>query len=270
MNTPLDRKVAIITGASSGIGAALAERLARDNWKITLAARRIERLEQVASKVVQLGGQALVLPTDVGNLDDQQKMVQATLDTWGGIDVLVNNAGLSHNRFLIRTRPEWIRTEIQTNLVAVIECSRAVLPTMLRKKSGHIVNVASLAGFVATPGGTIYGASKFGVIGFSDALRRELRGSGIHVSAFCPGFTPSELSPNLKGLAEGQPGVRRPPGLMPVSYVADQAAWLIRHPRRRLIIPRTWKLLVLVATLFPGIPDAFLPALITLKNKGIK
>ena len=256
MKDPINSKVVLITGASSGIGAAVARRLARDGMRLTLAARRLDRLEQVAADVESLGGEALVVETDVRNRDDLQRMVQATLDRWGRIDVLLNNAGINPDKPLIRSRPGNIRDEIHINLTAVIECAQVVLPVMLRQKSGHIINVASLAGLIATPGSTIYSATKFGVNGFSDALRRELRGSGISVSAFCPGYTPTEISPELKAIAEGQPDAPRVPRLMPVSYVADQIARLVRHPRLRVIIPPSWKFLVVIAFLFPGLADA--------------
>ncbi len=256
MRDPGKGKVVIITGASSGIGAAAARRLARDGMHLTLAARRLDRLEQVAAEVESLGGEALVVQTDVRNRDDIQRMVEATLDRWGRIDVLLNNAGIGHDRLLIRTKPERIQNEIHINLTAVIECTQVVLPVMLRQKSGHIINVASIAGLIATPGSTIYSATKFGVNGFSDALRRELRGSGISISAFCPGYVPTEISPDLKAIAEGQPDAPHVPGLMPVSYVAEQIARLIHHPRRRVIIPTSWKILVVIAFLFPGLADA--------------
>jgi len=259
MKDPIKGKVVIITGASSGIGAAVARRLAHDGMRLTVAARRLDRLEQVAAEVEALGGEALIVQTDVRNRDELRCMVQTTFERWGRIDVLLNNAGLGHDKALIRIKPEMIRDEIHINLIAVIECAQVVLPVMLRQKSGHIINVASIAGLIAMPGSTIYSATKFGVNGFSDALRRELHGSGIHVSAFCPGYTPTEISPELKAIAEGQPGAPRMPGLMPVTYVADQIACLIRHPRRRVIIPPSWKFLVIIAFLFPGIADALVP-----------
>jgi len=268
MNNPTNGKVVIITGASSGIGAAVARRLAHDGMRLILAARRLDRLEQVAADVEALGGEALIVQTDVRNRDDIEKMVQATLDRWGRIDVLLNNAGIGHDKPLIRIKPEKIRDEIHINLIAVIECTQMVLPVMLRQKSGHIINVASIAGLVAT--WTVYSASKFGVNGFSDALRHELHGSGIHVSAFCPGFTPTEIDPELKAIAEGQPGAPRIPGLMPVTYVADQIARLIHHPRRRVIIPPNWKFLVIIAFLFPGIADVLLPMFLKKETKGNK
>jgi short-subunit dehydrogenase len=267
MTIALKDKVVIITGASSGIGAATAHRLARDGVHLTLAARRQDRLEQVAAEVGKLGGDALIVQTDVRNHDELERMVQTTLDKWGRVDVLINNAGVGHDKILLRTRSDRIRDEIHINLISVIEASQVVLPVMLRQKSGHIINVASIAGLVATPGSTVYAASKFGVNGFSDALRRELRGSGISVSAFCPGFTPSEISPDLKAIADGQPGAPHPPGLMPVTYVANQIARLIRHPRRRVIIPPSWKFLVLIAYLFPGIADALIHLFVSMEKK---
>jgi len=116
-----------------------------------------------------------------------------------------------------------------------------------------------MARLIATPGSTIYNASKFRVNGFSGSLRRELRGYGIFVSAFCPGYTPTEVSPELKAIAEGWHDAPHVPGLMPFTYVVDQIACLIRHPHRRVFIPPSWKLLVIIAFLFSGIANALVP-----------
>jgi short-subunit dehydrogenase len=265
LKNPIQNKVVIITGASSGIGAAAALRLARAGARLTLAARRVERLEQVAVQVQALGGEALVVQMDVCNHDDIQRMLQATLERWGRVDVLLNNAGVGNEAPLTEFAPGEIRQRLHTNLIAVIECAQAVLPVMLRQQSGHIINVSSIAGLVATPGSAVYCASKFGVIGFTDALHRDLLGTGVRVSAFCPGFTPSEISPILQAHAEGQPGARYVPGLMPVSYVADQIARLIRRPRLHLIVPPSWRVLVWLALLFPGLVDLLAPVF---KSKG--
>ena len=254
-------KVVIITGASSGIGAAVAHRLARDGMRLALAARRLDRLQKVAAEVESLGGEALVVQTDVCDCQAFYCVVQAALEKWGRIDVLFNNAGVNpdNNTSLTSLDSEEIRKEIATNLTAVIECAQAVLTVMLRQKAGHIINVASAAGLIATSRGSIYCATKFGVNGFSDALRRELRGTGIHISVICPGFTPSEITPGLKAVAEGSPDAPNYFGLMPVAYVADQVARLIYHPRRRVVIPHSMKFLVPIANLFPGIADVLLP-----------
>jgi short-subunit dehydrogenase len=255
----MDNKVVIITGASSGIGAATALRLARDGSRLTLAARRLERLEQVAAQVQALGGEALLVQVDVCKHEDIQRMVQATLERWGRIDVLINNAGIGNEPPLREMTTEDIERRIHTNLIAVIEGAQAVLPVMLRQKAGQIINVSSIAGLVATPGSELYCAGKFGVIGFTEALHRDLLGSGVRVSAFCPGFTPTEISPILQAHAEGQPGAKYVPGLMPVSYVAEKIAQLIRRPRLRMVVPPSWNALVWLALLFPWLVDRLAP-----------
>jgi len=193
--------------------------------------------------------------TDVTDRTEIRRMVQSTLDRWGRVDVLVNNAGISYDEPLEGLEPDKVQAEVQVNLIAPIECTRAVLPVMLRQQSGHIINVASIEGLIATPGSSVYVATKFGVFGFSDSLRRRLRGTGIHVSAFCPSYTPSEITPRLKAHVEGRADAPHHPGLMPTDYVADQMARLVRHPRRLVVLPRSWSVLVLVAFLFPGVAD---------------
>ena len=251
----MNKPVIIITGASSGIGAATARRLAREQVCLTLAARREGRLQELAKEVEALGSEALIVPTDVTQRSDIRRMLHATQERWGRVDVLLNNAGISFDEPLVELKPDRIRTEVAVNLIAVIECSQAVLPMMLGQKSGHIINVASIDGLIATPGSSVYCATKFGVFGFSDALRRQLRGSGVSVSAVCPGYTPSEITPRLKAIVDGSSEAVHHPGLMPTAYVADQIAKLARHPRRMLVLPHSWSVLVTVAFLFPGLAD---------------
>ena len=251
----MNKPVIIITGASSGIGAATARRLARERVCLTLAARRVNRLQELAKEVETFGSEALVVPADVTKRTDIDRMLQVTMERWGRVDVLLNNAGVSFDEPLVALEPKNIRTEVAVNLIAVIECAQTVLPLMLRQKSGHIINMASIEGLIATPGSSVYCATKFGVFGFSDALRRQLRGSGVHVSAVCPGYTPSEITPRLKAIVDGSLEAVHHPGLMPTAYVADQIAKLVRRPRRMLVLPRSWSVLVTVAFLFPGLAD---------------
>ena len=251
-------KIAIITGASSGIGEATARRLARDGLCVTLVARRQDELERVAGEIEASGGEALVAPTDVRDHAAIHHMVQATLDKWGRVDVLVNNAGLGYNGHVVNLDPEQLREQVAVNLVAVIECAQAVLPAMMQRKSGHIINVASIAGLVGVPGSSVYSATKFAVNGFSDALRREVRHHGIHVTALCPGFVATNFSPRLQQIAEDRPGAQRLPGVMQADYVAARIAWLIRHPRRRLIIPPGWGMLAATARALPWLTDIVL------------
>ena len=251
-------QVVIITGASSGIGEATARRLARDGMRVALAARRQDELERVAGEVRAAGGQALVAPTDVRDRAAIHRMVEATLTTWGRVDVLVNNAGLGYSRRIVNLNPAELRDQVSVNLIAVIECAQAVLPAMLRQRSGHIINIASIAGFVGLPGSSVYSATKAAVISFSDSLRREVQSEGVHVTAFCPGFVDTSFSPRLDKIAGGKPGARRLPGLMQVDYVANRIAGVIRHPRRRVIIPPGWGLLAGVAEALPWLTDRVL------------
>jgi len=251
-------QVAIITGASSGIGEATAKRLARDGMRVTLAARRQDELSRVAGQIEAAGGQALVAPTDVRDRAAIQHMVEATLGKWGRVDVLVNNAGLGYSRHVVNLDPAELRDQVNVNLIAVIECAQTVLPAMIEQKSGHIINVASIAGLVGLPASSVYAATKAAVISFSDSLRREVMRQGVHVTAFCPGFVATNFSPRLKKIAEGRPGAQRLPGVMRVDYVADCIANTIRHPRRRVIIPPGWGLLAGIAEALPWLTDRVL------------
>lgn len=256
----MESQVIIITGASSGIGAAVARRLAREGARMVLAARRVDRLEQVAADVKKVGGQALILPTDVTRQEQVEQMLQACLKRWGRVDVLFNNAGMGGDDLLTRMDMASIQARVDLNLLAVIRCARLVLPVMVAQKQGHIINTSSMAGLVALPGSTLYSATKWGVVGFSDSLRREMKmlGTGVAVSAFCPGFTPSEISEPLRAHAENRQDASHIPGLMSSEYVADQVSWLIHHPRRIFTIPRSWRGLLLLAYLWPSLADALL------------
>ncbi len=251
-------KVAIVTGASSGIGQATARRLASDGMRVTLAARRAEPLSLAVSEIEAAGGQALAVPTDVTDRAAVQRMVEATLERWGRVDILVNNAGLGPSSAVADVDAEQLREQVNVNLVAVMECAQAVLPAMMRQSSGHIINVASIAGIIGLPGSSVYSATKAGVIAFSDALRREVGKQGIRVTALCPGFVATNFSPRLRKIAEGRSDARRVPGVMTPEYVAGRIAGLIAHPRRRLIIPPGWWMMVALARGLPWLTDLVL------------
>jgi short-subunit dehydrogenase len=253
---PVSDQVIIVTGASSGIGAAAARRLARDGARLALVARRADRLREVGSEVERLGAEALLVPADVTQGPDVRHMVEATLARWGRVDVLVNNAGISFDEPITGLEAEKLRQEVNVNLIAPIECSQAVLPVMLRQRSGHIINVASIEALIATPGSSVYCATKFGLLGYSDSIRRRLRGTGVHVSTFCPGYVVSELNPRLKAHVEGRADAPPIRGLMPAEHAGDAIAGLIRRPRRLVVIPESWRPLVLAGVLFPWLADA--------------
>ncbi len=243
--------VAIVTGASSGIGEAVARRLAAQGTRVTLAARRVERLEQLAQEIQAQGGQALVVQSDVRQRSDIERLANLTLHHWGQIDVLFNNAGVSYDKPLIVMDPFQVAEEVQVDLLAVIECAQAVLKPMLKQRSGHIVNMASIAGLISLPTSTIYSAVKSGVISFSEGLDREVRRYGVRVTAFCPFFVSTGFSPRLAIARGNQPTKRKIPGVLDVEYVAQKAAWLVAHPRRRYIIPPAMNFIVWLARTFP-------------------
>ncbi|VTU41136.1 putative oxidoreductase [Variovorax sp. PBS-H4] len=187
-------KVAIVTGASSGLGEATARHLAARGAKLVLAARRTGRLEQLVAEIRETGGEAIAVATDVAKRADLEKLAQATVDAFGRIDVMVNNAGVMPLSPMAKLKvDEWDRT-IDVNIKGVLYGIAAVLPRMQAQGSGHIVNVASIAGLkVFTPIGTVYSATKFAVRAISEGLRVEVGNSGVRVTIVSPGAVESEL-----------------------------------------------------------------------------
>ncbi len=248
-------KVVLITGASSGIGAGVARRLAKEGAIVVLAARRKDLLDGLAAEINSHGGQALSIQVDVTDHAAIWDMVSETTAKYGRLDVLVNNAGLGFSADVQDIDPARLRMQVAVNLVALIECSQAALGPMLSQRSGHIINVASLAGLVGAPGSSVYSATKFAVIGFSDALRREVHKQGILVTTFCPGFVATDFSPRLKKIASKAPDAAHLPGVMSVDYVAGVVTGIIRHPRNMVYVPFAFSTLVRFAKSFPGIVD---------------
>ena len=192
-------KVAIVTGASSGIGAATALELARRNMKVVLAARRTDRVEALAGKIVEGRGHALHVTCDVTDRGQVEAMVATTLDAFGRVDVLINNAGTMPLSPMAKCRVEdWDRT-IDVNLKGALYAIGAVLPAMLEAGRGHIVNIGSVAGRRVFAGAAVYCATKFALHAISDALRMELAeraatdGNTIRVTIIAPGVVDTEL-----------------------------------------------------------------------------
>jgi short-subunit dehydrogenase len=197
-------KVVILTGASAGIGHALALALAAQGARIALAARDAARLEAVAAECRALGGQTLVVPTDVGVPADAQRLVERTVLAWGGIDVLVNNAGIGMiARFEDVKDLSVFEHLMRVNYLGCVYPTHHALPH-LRTSRGLVVAMASLAGLAGVPTRTGYAASKHAVIGFFDSLRAELHGSGVGVTIVCPDFVVSEIHKRATG-PDGQP-----------------------------------------------------------------
>lgn len=191
----LNEKVVLITGASSGIGRALAFAFARRAAKIVLVARDRERLEAVQREIEPYTSDVLVIPADIANDAQLQQVVSQTLERFGRIDVLVNNAGLTHGGRLQQQDPARIEQLIRLNLWSVIRLTQLVVPHMLDNNHGYILNIGSGLGRVAMPLFAPYVASKYGLAGFTDALRRELDRTGIHLTLALPGWTLTDMIP---------------------------------------------------------------------------
>jgi short-subunit dehydrogenase len=203
----LDGKAVIITGPSSGIGAALALALSLKGAHLTLAARRWERLKEVAAKCK---GEVLTLAADLTQEADRSKVVQQTLGRWGRVDILVNNAGLGiYGDFMSATEADW-RQIFEVNLFALVFMTRAVLPHMQSQGSGIVINMASIGGLLAhSDKVTPYVASKHAVVGFSRGLAKDLAGTGIRVLAVCPHLTDTEFFTASPGAQEMAPVVEK-------------------------------------------------------------
>jgi short-subunit dehydrogenase len=204
MGSAMDLKnsVVIVTGASSGIGAALAKAFSAQGAKVTIVARRINRLKEVADTCP---GEIHIVETDLTKKQDREKIVHQTMERWGRIDVLVNNAGLgSYGDFMASTEEHW-RALFEINLFSPVFLTRAVMPIMLKQGRGVIVNVASIGGLMAhAEKVTPYVSSKHALIGFSRGLAKDMEGRGIRVLAVCPHLTATEffsVSPGAEAMA---------------------------------------------------------------------
>lgn len=194
----LDGKAALVTGASSGIGASTAKALSEAGASVALAARREDELEQLADEIESDGGEALVVPTDVTDEDDVAEMVDRTHEAFGSVDVLVNNAGVMLLENVEDADTGNFRQMVEVNLLGLMDATHEVLPYMQKQGEGHIVNISSVAGRKAMAGGAAYNATKFGVNGFTEALRQEVTGENdIRTTLIEPGFVDTELAEHI-------------------------------------------------------------------------
>lgn len=251
--------VVIITGASSGIGEALAFQLADQGARLVLAARRGERLEVVAEACREAGSEVLVVPTDVREETQCRALVERTVAAFGQIDVLINNAGFGiEGRFDQLPDLDRFRDVIDTNLMGAVYCTYYALP-LLKETRGRIVGVSSVVGKVASAGNGAYAASKFAMNGFFDSLRLDLYGSGVSVTMIYPGFVVTEFVPNMIKL-DGQKAGPRASGFYNRRMMsAERCAELILNDawrrRRERVMSLGGKLGVVGARLWPRVAD---------------
>jgi NADP-dependent 3-hydroxy acid dehydrogenase YdfG len=256
MSVPLQDKVVLITGASSGFGADAARLFAKEGAIVVLSARRKDRLNALAEEIRLAGGKALAVPLDVTVQSQIDQAVKTVLDTFGRIDILLNNAGVGRLDWLERLDPAVnIDMPINVNLRGVIQLTRAVLPSMLAHRAGQIINMSSVAGLIAPAMYTIYSATKYGMRGFTDALRREVAPLGIQVSGIYPGPAPTEFDQH-SGDNPLKQNIKVPGWInMTSEYVAGRIVDLARHPRRLLVIPWWFRPVIGLDTLLPGLVD---------------
>lgn len=226
-------KVVVITGASSGIGESTAKVLAEQGNKIVLAARREEKLQSIVKDIEDAGGEAIYVLTDVSKMDEVLDLAKKAVDTYGRIDVWINCAGLMPMAELIKGKTDEWEAMVDINLKGTIYGVHAALPIMREQKSGHIINIGSVASYITTPSNAVYCATKFGVRALSDTLRQEeaAAGSNIRVTLIAPGAIDTELTEHTSD-SETSAGVKEfyANTAIPPKSVADSIAFAINMP----------------------------------------
>jgi 3-oxoacyl-[acyl-carrier protein] reductase len=199
----LKEQVAIVTGASRGIGRATAIELAKYGAKVVVNyARSSNAADEVVKMIIDGGGEAIALQADVSQTEEVDNLIQETLAKYSRIDILVNNAGITQDTLLMRMKLEQWQAVINLNLTGVFLCTKAVTKTMLKQRSGRIINIASVAGQMGNPGQANYSAAKAGVIGMTKTVAKELASRGVTVNAVAPGFIATDMTNDLKAEEE--------------------------------------------------------------------
>ena len=201
----LEGKVAIVTGASRGIGRAIAVALASEGAKVVVNyASSASAAEAVVAEINSLdnGSEAIAVPADVSKEAEVDSLIKSAIDKWGRVDVLVNNAGITRDTLLLRMKLEDWQSVIDLNLTGVFLTSRAIAKIMLKQKSGRIINIASVSGLMGNAGQGNYSAAKAGVVGFTKTVAKELASRGITVNAVAPGFIATDMTADLKNTEE--------------------------------------------------------------------
>ena len=267
----LKGKVVLITGASSGFGMDAARLFAYEGCSVVLAARRIDRLQELAASIQSQGGEAFAVPVDVANREEIEIMVETVLDLYGQIDILFNNAGFGRLAWHENMSSERdIETQLDVNLHGVIQVTHAVLPGMLKRRSGHIINMSSVAGWIAPPTYTVYSASKFGVRGFTDALRREVQPFGVDVSGIYPGPAQTEFGQHTGNHPMRKSALRRYFRSMTSEEVAERVVELARNPRRAVIMPWYYHIAIWADWYMPWLVDWITMSALTKRRNSYK
>jgi short-subunit dehydrogenase len=249
-------KVVIITGASSGIGKALAYEMASQGARVVIAARTADALNAIEKDLSSKDNSVMAVTADVSREEDCRNLINATVEKFGRIDVLVNNAGISMRAVFAETDIAVIARLMDINFWGTVYCTKFALPFLLQSR-GSVVGVSSIAGFKGLPGRTGYSASKFAIHGFLETLRIENLKTGLHVMIACPGFTSSNIRKTALAADGSQQGEspRDEASMMPAEEVAKRIARGVIDRKKILIMTTQGKMTVLLNKFFPFFMD---------------
>ncbi|HEY3425568.1 MAG TPA: 3-oxoacyl-[acyl-carrier-protein] reductase [Negativicutes bacterium] len=209
----LDGKVAIVTGASRGIGRAVVIALAKAGAKVVINyAGNVIAAQEVEQVITNAGGQAILVQGDVSDAGAVEAMVKQTMDTYGRIDILINNAGITRDNLLMRMKEEDWDMVMNTNLKGIFHCTKAASRIMMKQRSGKIINMTSVVGVMGNAGQSNYAAAKAGVIGFTKSMAKELSSRGITVNAIAPGFISTDMTAVLSDQVKTELATKVPLG----------------------------------------------------------
>ncbi len=256
----------MVTGASSGIGAAVARSLAGEGMLVILLARRVEKLEELALEIRAAGGEAETLPADISLEKERVSVFDRVMDRYGHLDLLVNNAGMGYFGYAAEMPWQTASEILAVNISAIVHLSLLFLPGMKQRGSGQVINISSIAGKLPNQGIAVYSGSKSFLDSFSTSLYREMRGSGVHISTLRPGPVSSEFFDTAQ---ERSSGNRRTPGelfAIPPERVARAVIDLVRHPRRRAYVPSYLVVSPMLEVLFGWAIDLVGPVLLKRKT----
>lgn len=252
----MKNKTVIITGASSGIGKACALAFAGRGANIVISGRNSENLEMAATEIRKSGANVLAVAGDVSNENDCRLLVEKAMDKFGGIDVLINNAGISMRALFNDLEIDILKKIMDINFWGAVYCTKYALPHLLKSK-GSVVGISSIAGYNGLPGRSGYSASKFAMHGFLDSLRIENLKTGLHVLIVCPGYTASNIR-NAALMADGSVQGESPRDeekMMTAAEVAQEIVKAVEKRKRTLILTTQGKLAVWLNKFFPALAD---------------
>ena len=240
-------KVVLITGASSGIGRAVAIKFAKRGATIILVSRNNEKLEQVNEELKKFNTSTLVCECDISDKSQVEKISKIILERYDSVDILVNNAGFAIYGSVSELTIEEIESQMATNYLGMVYCTKNFLPSMINKKSGHIVNVASVAGSFGLPGIASYCATKFAMLGFSEGLKHELKGTGVGITV----VSPIMVRTNFFDHSSFESMPKYSPTSLSAETVANAILKASNSPRLEIIVPSIVRVAVWLKSTFP-------------------